>query len=116
MTRVIRLKRSTLATIASIIEFIDAEPLNKKTTEQIAEEYYINRKALQKGFRSVTGMGLKEYQNLKRMEACKELLRQGELSVKQIACICSYKSQRAFSKAFKQMVGVTPTEYQNQAS
>jgi AraC-like DNA-binding protein len=109
-----KMKKHTLITIASVIAFIDSQPLNNKTTAELAAEYSINRKLLQQGFKATKGMGIKEYHNLKRMEACKMMLKEGDFSVKQIAGICLYKSQRAFTNAFKKLYAITPTEYQQQ--
>jgi AraC-like DNA-binding protein len=111
-----KLKKHTLIAIASVIAFIDNEPMNNKTTADFAAEYRINRKLLQQGFKAIKGMGIKEYHNLKRMEACKVMLKDGDFSVKQIAGICLYKSQRAFTNAFKKLYAITPTEYQHQVT
>jgi AraC-like DNA-binding protein len=109
-----RTKSRVLIIIASIIEYIDEQPLNKKTTDQLADEYKISRKLLQQVFKNSKGIGIKEYQILKRMEVSKAMLEQGDKSVKQIALICLYKSHRAFSNAFKKRYNMTPSQYQDQ--
>ena len=42
------------------------------------------------------------------------LLRQGKLKVYEIAEACGYRDITYFSGTFKKLVGLTPSEYQNQ--
>ena len=48
-----------------------------------------------------------------RVERAKELLLQGQLSVKEVAYRCSYDSLPHFYKLFKEHTGVSPTKYQS---
>lgn len=108
-----RLKKYVLLAIAATVEQIEIKPLDDKPTLQLARDVNLNRKILQKGFRQVTGMGIKEFRIQKRMEvACQHLL-QGEKYLKEIAFICRYKSQSAFSTAFKKTYGITPSKWQD---
>lgn len=92
---------------------IEENPLVNKTTRQFALEANINRKKLQAAFKDLTGMGIREYLLSQRMKRARQLLHAGTIPIKEIAIICRYKSQRAFTSAFKRSFGLTPTEYQN---
>ena len=47
------------------------------------------------------------------MEYASQLLREGALSVSEVARSCGYPDPLTFSKAFKRTLGVTPSQYQN---
>lgn len=92
---------------------IDENPFVIKTTSQYARDVKINRKLLQAAFKELTGVGIQEYQLMQRMERSRQLLKEGNCSIKEIAISCGYRSQRAFTTAFKRFFGITPTEYQH---
>jgi AraC family transcriptional regulator len=106
-------KRYVLVAFASTKEAIENNPFAGKTTSQFAIEANINRKQLQAAFRAFTGMGIQEYQLTQRMEQSRQLLKTGNSTIKAIAINCGYKSQRAFTTAFKRSFGLTPSEFQN---
>jgi len=108
-----KFKKNMLVAVAAIIEHIDQHPLDQKTTLQYAREAGINRKRLQATFRHLTGIGVQEYRLGRRMSIAGQLLQAGEKSIKEIAIICHFKSQRAFSTAFKKAFSMTPLQYQN---
>ncbi len=58
-----------------------------------------------------TGMSLGEYTQLKQMEMAKTLLRKGEMSSVQVACLLGFPSVQYFSNLFKQLTGMSPDEY-----
>ncbi len=62
-------------------------------------------------FKSVTGEGVMSYyRNLKINEA-KRMLREGDGNITQIADRLGYNSVHYFSRYFKRMTGMTPSEY-----
>jgi AraC-like DNA-binding protein len=109
-----QLKRYVLIAIAAIVDNICNKPLDDITTGELARQMNVSRKLLQAGFREIVGMGIKEYRNMKRMEIAQQLLAEGGKSIKEIACTCLYKSQSAFTTAFRKLYGMSPTEWQEQ--
>jgi AraC-like DNA-binding protein len=116
MDRERRFKKYVLVASEATKAYIEENPLVDKTTSQFAEDVNINRKQLQAAFKELTGMGIQEYQLTQRMKKARQLLQAGNLPIKEIAITCRYKSQRAFTTAFKKTFGITPMEYQNQHS
>ena len=62
-------------------------------------------------FKGVYGMPPYTYLRTYRMERAAEMLRQGELSVSDIAATVGYGSPSKFTAAFKVLMGVTPSAY-----
>lgn len=116
MTRERQFKRYVLIAFTSTKEYIEKHPFEGKTTLQFAIDAKVNRKQLQAAFKNFTGMGLQEYLLAQRMKQAGLLLKEGNLPIKEIAITCRYKSQRAFTTAFKKAYGLTPLEYQKQHS
>lgn len=63
-------------------------------------------------FRDIYGIPPFDYLRRKRLDAAEQLLRQGELTVTQIALSVGYLSLSHFAKAFKQHIGLLPSQYQ----
>lgn len=69
-------------------------------------EYYITRK-----FRDETGFFLNDYIKFARMERAKLLLRNTELSVLEVAEQLGFATRSYFSQAFREITGMTPTQF-----
>ena len=64
-----------------------------------------------KEFKRATGDTVMSYFTKLKIERAKQQLREGELSVKQIAESLSFDSPNYFSKTFKKVTGLTPIAY-----
>ncbi|AEW01006.1 hypothetical protein A4D02_13700 [Niastella koreensis] len=101
-----------LDAIKLIKQHLDTDPLRYKRASDLLEQVSgPKRKAVEKAFKAVFGAGIKEYQVRKRLEASKKLLDAG-FTKKQVAGQCFYKSQSAYTAAFKKEFKMTPTEWQ----
>lgn len=78
----------------------------------MAEELHYSYSYLSHQFSKEVGLTIQEYYNRKRFEQAVELLREGRLTVTQIAAKLRYQSIHTFSKAFRLHFGLSPTEYQ----
>lgn len=65
-------------------------------------------------FKEYTGMGVMQYYSTLKIERAKVMLLEGELNTTQIANILGYDSIHYFSRQFKNIVGISPTQYINQ--
>ena len=65
---------------------------------------------LRKLFAKYLNMSPLEYLNQVRINKAIELLRNTELSVKEVCFSCGFKSPQYFSRVFKQQIGMTPIE------
>lgn len=60
-------------------------------------------------------MGIAPYQYIlqQRVERAKQLLRQNELSIAQIALMCGFKNQSQLTTLFRKLTGITPKVFRN---
>lgn len=69
-------------------------------------EYYVSRK-----FREITGMQYRDYLRNRRLAFALKELRDTEDGILNIALKYGFSSHEAFTRAFKETYGVTPSEY-----
>lgn len=88
------------------------ENLDKNITRTDAAAItYLSEDYFSKLFKTETGYGFKEYVLLKKMEYCKQLLRETNYPVGIIAGKIGYDNFSNFSQMFKKYTGKTPQEY-----
>jgi AraC-like DNA-binding protein len=92
---------------------IDVNPFGKKNITALALDAGIGRNLLQKGFKHLFGIRVNEYQKRKRMEAATFILQEGRFTIQEVASKCGYRSQSSFTRAFKDIYSMTPSEWQN---
>ncbi len=98
--------------VHEVIQYIE-ENLHRITElGAMAEELHYSYSYLSHQFSKEVGLTIQEYYNRKRFEQAVELLREGRLTVTQIADKLRYQSIHSFSKAFRLHFGLSPTEYQ----
>lgn len=79
--------------------------------EEICREVGFGETMLKKRFKRYTGCTVMAYYQQLRLEESRRLLRQGDMSVSQVAEAMGYSSPQAFSRQFKRIVGVCPVAY-----
>ena len=65
-------------------------------------------------FKKSTGLTPYKYILQQRMELAKQLLKQQELPISEIAMRCGFASQSSFTTAFRKYFDVTPKTYRQQ--
>ena len=93
-----------------------ATTLSATCTEEIricelAARFYMEQNSFIRRFKRYTGKTPKEYQIVCRMERATALLSDSDLSLSEVAARCGFASHSFFSKTFKRLYGLTPTEY-----
>lgn len=87
------------------------KPLSLK---QIAEQIHANSSHLSRKFKEETGVSLTNFINQKRIEEAKLYLQRGYGSITDIAFMVGFNDLNYFSKVFKKMTGLTPSQYVKQ--
>lgn len=97
--------------LAVAIRLLHEDPTREWTVEQLAQAAALSRSAFFERFRRAMGVAPKEYLLSWRMALAKNLIRQNEGGMKEIAERVGYGSASAFSVAFTRHVGMPPTRY-----
>ena len=81
--------------------------------ETVCQEFSIGRSHLQRVFRKQTGMGAMEYFCQMRISVARQYIRDQDMSLTETSKALGYSSVHYFSKQFKKITGMTPSEYKN---
>ena len=94
-----------------LIQIISSKAGQKLTLQQLADAAHISTTYLHRIFRTQLGMTPGSYLAKIRIEESKLLLRDGTLSMGEIAARLGFSSQQHFSRQFRTVSGMTPSEY-----
>ena len=78
---------------------------------ELAARFYMEQNSFIRRFKTYMGQTPKEYQITCRMKRATALLADSDMSLLEIAARCGFASHSFFSKTFKRVFGITPTEY-----
>lgn len=81
------------------------------SVQQICRDNLIGRSLLQQIFRDHTGYGVIDYFSLMKINAAKRLIRSRQMNFSRIAEHLGYNSIHYFSRQFKKLAEMTPSEY-----
>ena len=84
---------------------------NPLSLKELAASVHVSVPYICRLFQTHLGMPPGEYINKIRLEECKFLLCQGELSMGEIAVHMNFSSPQQFSRQFRHYCGMTPSEY-----
>lgn len=94
-----------------VIAFIDANYQSDISREGLAAAVDLNANYMGTLFKSYTGMRISEYINENRIREAAARLRQGDEKIITIALSVGFESLATFNRAFKNRMGVTPSDY-----
>ena len=77
----------------------------------IAAQLGLSTSRLQHAFKQHTGLSPYQYHLQLKIHRAEEMLRSGDLSVKQIAQLLQFRSVYHFSTLFKRKTGLSPSDY-----
>ena len=79
--------------------------------DDVSREINISPYYFSKVFKEATGQNFIDYLTGLRIDKAKELLETTDMSMKEICVEVGYSNPNYFSRIFKKIVGVSPTEY-----
>lgn len=102
--------------VDEIMRVLKSNVRNPLTIDEICAETSYGRAYLFRVFKAETGKSIIEYFIDMKIELAKQLLLEGKLSVKEISAELSFNEPNYFTKTFKKVTGMTPSEYKKRAN
>ena len=112
------LPRSELSSkpVNEVIQILKSGIYTSLSIDYICHSTSYGRAYLFRVFKEKTGKSIIEYYTELKIEEAKKLLRENELSIKEIAMLLAFSEPNYFTKTFKRVTGITPTEYKRRTA
>ena len=99
--------------ISSALQYIHTHVEEEISLEELAAISGLSLSRFKSRFRQEVQSTPREYINVKKMERAKQLLKESELTVTEIAFRLSFSSSSYFAALFRKMAGATPSDYRS---
>lgn len=94
-----------------IVRYMEEHIDQHMTIDRICRDNLVGRSQLQKLFRDAKNCGVIEFFSMMKIDTAKQMIRDNQLNFTQIADRLGYNSIHYFSRQFKQITSMTPSEY-----
>lgn len=102
--------------LQQILTYMNAHVTEPITVEEICHEFFISRSSLQMLFKMYLHCSPKSYLLNSKLEKSKELIRENQHTISEIAYLLGFSSIHYFSRLFKKYFDISPSEYAKQAA
>ncbi|HYE82422.1 MAG TPA: response regulator [Clostridia bacterium] len=102
-------------TIQTVLNYIEKKFEKGITLEEAADHVHLSPHYLSRLFKKEMHINFIDYVVRRKMDRAKELLESTGLPVINIAMLLSYEEPNYFSRVFKKVTGMTPSEYRERA-
>ncbi len=104
-------KNTDSSTLQKILDYCESNYKENISLEDISKELFISKSYISHIFSEKVQMGFRDYINSLRVSFALNHLKDGKLSISEVASECGFESIRSFNRAFKKIYDATPTEY-----
>lgn len=95
----------------SVCAFLEENVSENINMEELCRRFSVSKSTLQKLFQSRMGRGVNRYYQQLKIDAAKRMIREKRYNFTEISRYLGYSSVHYFSRHFKQLAGMTPSEY-----
>lgn len=107
---------NNLELLAAALEYVELHLRDELRTEEVARACFCSKSTLEKLFRCVNHISVRDYMVRRRMTlAAKALVEQPKSSILEIAVMYGYSSHEAFTRAFTQVWNCSPSKYREKS-
>ena len=99
------------ARLRTVKELVHAKMEEELTLIEMAQSVELSAAHFSRMFRKSTGETPHDFVLRQRVERAKEMLREAEMRVLDVAVACGFKTQQHFARVFRRICGASPTEY-----
>ena len=97
--------------ISKAKRFIEERVYGRVRVDELCSALGYSKSYLSRLFREQTGETISEYAIKKKIKLARQLIRDGEMNFAEISDRLSFDNPQYFSRVFKRVTGMTPTEY-----
>ena len=97
----------------AVCSYVCADMSRHITINQLAEHFQVSPTLLKKSFRNVYGDSLYSYVRTQKMLTAARLLQDTDRTILDIAGECGYDNGSKFSKAFREVMGISPRDFRS---
>ena len=97
--------------LRQICDFLWENIEKELSSADIQKQFFISESSLQKLFQHKVGCGVMQHFQRMKIDRAKELIREKKMNFSEISQELSYSSIHYFSRRFKSVTGMTPSEY-----
>ncbi len=94
--------------IEQAVEYIQNNLSSDISLSETAALFSVSSEHFSRAFKKETGFGFNQFVNLIRLKKAESLLKQGGLSVSEVASMCGFNDSNYFSMKFKKMYNIPP--------
>jgi AraC family transcriptional regulator len=99
------------ARLRMVKDLVHAKIEEELTLVEMAQSVELSPAHFSRMFRKSTGETPHQFVLRTRIERAKEMLREAEMRVLDVAVACGFKTQQHFARMFRRISGASPTEY-----
>lgn len=104
-------RKSDIEIFHRVTDYLETNLSFHITIDEICRDNLIGRSQLQKIFKEQSSLGIIEYFSHMKINAAKEMIRTNRMNFTQISEHLGYTSIHYFSRQFKKITGMTPSDY-----
>ena len=108
--------KNLIMNIETVIDYIESHLDEKLDLEKVSEVAYYSKYHLHRMFTNTVGMTIHDYVQRRKLTEAAKLLVFSDKPIIEVAFLCGYESQQAFSSAFKSMYKVPPAQYRDKGT
>ena len=102
--------------IETVIDYIESHLDEKLDLEKVSEAVHYSKFHLHRMFTNTVGMTIHDYVQRRQLTEAAKLLVFSSKPIIEVAFLCGYESQQAFSSVFKAMYKVPPAQYRDKGT
>ena len=94
-----------------VMDYINSNIYSIRSLSELEKQFRYDYTYISKVFSQTMSQSISEYYRFQRLEVARDLIRQGNLKLTEIAEMLNYSSIYAFSKSFKNQYSISPRAY-----
>ena len=108
--------KNHIVDIEAVIDYIESHLDEKLDLEKVSEAVHYSKYYLHRMFTNTVGMTIHDYVQRRQLTEAGKLLIFSDKPIIEIAFLCGYESQQAFSSAFRSMYKMPPAQYRDRGT